>query len=274
MENMELLLLGVGAPPPTPNKSGPSNAILLNGQIYVVDAARNVSRQIVKAGFQVKEVNHLFFTHFHSDHYMGFPDLFVSRWITGAKTPLRVYGPPPVEEIVKKMLQFVDYDIELRVAEGKTRDGTDIEVTVLSPGDSFEVDGIRVSVERGTLHGNVEDILSYRFDADGRAIVIASDGSPTENLVPFSKGADVLVMHVCIPELIIEKYGGFRDMAKIAASHHASAEELAHTATDTGVGTLVFSHVVPPLGPNEEVLKAISEFYDGEIIPGEDLMRI
>jgi ribonuclease BN (tRNA processing enzyme) len=247
---------------------------VLNGRIYLVDAARNVSRQIVKAGFPVKEVDHLFFSHFHSDHYTGFPDFYISRWLTGAKTPLRVYGPPPVEEIVRRLLSFVEYDVDIRVAEGKQREGTEVEVTVLSPGDSFEVDGMRVSVERGTHHGNVPDILSYRFEAEDRAIVLASDGSPTEKLVPFSKGADVLVMHVCIPQLIIEKYGAFPDMAKIAVSHHATAQDLARTATDAGVGALVFSHVIPPLGPNEEVLKAVSKFYEGKIIPGEDLMRI
>ena len=68
--------------------------------------------------------------------------------------------------------------------------------------------------------------------------------------------------------------GLYVDMAKIAASHHASAEDLAHTSQEAGVGALVFSHVVPPLGPNEEVLKAISKFYDGRIIPGEDLLRL
>ena len=109
------------------------------------------------------------------------------------------------------------------------------------------MDGIGIHVEKGTRHGNVDQIISYAFAAEGRKIVIASDGSPTDKLVPLARGADVLVMHPCIPELIDENFGGFRGTAKIVAAHHATAEEVGKTATQAGVGMLVFSHVVPPL---------------------------
>ncbi len=270
--SMKLILLGVGAPPPTPEKCGPANAIVSGGKLYLVDAARHAATQIVKAGFSIGGVDHLFFTHFHSDHYSGFGEFFISRWIMGGKTPLRVFGPSPVEEIVKRMLHYYEYDIDLRANEGKSRDGAEIDVTVLSPGDSLEVDGIRIGVERGTRHGNVPDILSYRFEAGGRKIVIASDGSPTEKLVPFAKNADILVMHPCLPEFINENYGGFRETAKIVAAHHASAEEIGQTATRAEVGKLVFSHVVPPLAPNEKVMEALSRHFGGTIVAGEDLM--
>ena len=112
------------------------------------------------------------------------------------------------------MLRYYEYDIDLRAEEGKPRAGTDIEVSVLEPGDALEVDGIAVRVDKGTHHGNVDDILSYAFEAEGRKIVIASDGSPTEALVPLARGADVLVMHPCIPELIDERFGSFRATAR------------------------------------------------------------
>ena len=271
---MELILLGVGAPPPTPEKSGPSNAIVSGGKLYLVDAARHAATQIVKSGFPINTIDYLFFTHFHSDHYTGFGEFFLSRWILGAKTPLRVFGPAPVAETVKRMLHYYEYDIDLRANEGKSRKGTEIEVNTLSPGDTYEVDGIQIAVEKGTRHGNVDDILSYRFEAEGRKIVIASDGSPTDKLVPFAQGADILVMHPCIPELIDQRYGGFKETAKIVAAHHATAEEIGHTATEAKVGKLVFSHVVPPLAPNDKVAEALSIHYEGIIVAGEDLMRL
>ncbi len=271
---MDLILLGVGAPPPTPEKSGPCNAIVKGGELYLVDAARHAATQIVKAGFHVRGVNHLFFTHFHSDHYTGFGEFFLSRWIMGGASPLKVYGPLPVQSIVERMLLYYEYDITLRVGEGKPRDGAEIEVSTLAPGDSLNVDGIEVRAERGTRHGNVDDILSYSFEAEGRKIVIASDGSPTEAFIPFAKGADVLVMHPCIPELIDENFGGFSATARIVAAHHATAEEVGRTAARAGVGKLVFSHVVPPLAPDERVRGAITHYFDGPVIAGEDLMRL
>ena len=153
---MELILLGVGAPPPTPQKSGPCNAIVKGGKLYLVDAARHAATQIAKSGFRVSDVDHLLFTHFHSDHYTGFGEFFISRWLMGAATPLKVYGPSPVQEIVERMLHYYEYDMDLRANEGKPRAGTEIEVSVLEPGDALIVDGIGIHVEKGTRHGNVD----------------------------------------------------------------------------------------------------------------------
>ena len=270
---MELILFGTGAPPPRVDKNGPSNGIWVNNKLYLVDAARNVSQQIVKAGFKVSEIDQLFFTHFHSDHYSGFGDFYVSRWLGGAANPLQVWGPAPIVNIVKKMLDYYEYDVELRIAEGVERAGTGIEVNVLSPGDSFEVGGMSIHVDKGTRHGNVDDILSYRFDAEGRSVVIASDGSPTDRLAPLAKGANLLLAHFCVPH-IFEKYGITRPFTPLVIAHHASAEEVAHAAKEAKVDRLAFSHSVPPVTSNQEALEELSKFYQDEIFAGEDLMRI
>ena len=172
------------------------------------------------------------------------------------------------------MLHYYEYDIELRVDEGKAREGSEIEVTVLSPGDSFNLDGIEISVEKGTNHGNVDDILSFCFEAEGRKIVIASDGSPTEKLVPFSKGANILLMHPCFPEMFNENFGGIGSAAERVAAKHATAEDLGRTATGAGVDQLVFSHVLPSMVPNNKVKEDVSRYFDGTIIAGEDLLRL
>ncbi len=271
---MELILLGTGSPPPTPGRSGFADGIVLAGRLYLVDAGRNVPRQVAAAGFAVKDVAHLFFSHFHSDHYTGFGDFYLTRWLFGGETPLRVYGPPPVEEIAERMLRYYEYDVEIRVAEGMPRSGLGVEVRVLSPGDSLEVDGMRIRAERGTHHGNVADLLSYRFEAEGRAVVIAGDGGPTEKLVPFAEGADVLVMHPCLPELIVEQLGQTPEMAAIIASHHATTEEVGRVAAAAGVGTVVLSHIVPPAAPGEVIREEIAQHFGGEILIGEDLLRV
>ncbi|MEE9274002.1 MAG: MBL fold metallo-hydrolase [bacterium] len=271
---MELILLGTGAPPPNPKTSGQSDGIIANDKLYLVDAGRNVVRQLAAAGFPPGGVDHLFFTHFHSDHYTGFGDFYITRWMFGGKTPLKVYGPPPVEEIVERMLKYYEYDVEVRAAEGRPRDGLEIEVKVLAPGDSMEVDGIGVRVEEGTHHGNIEHMLSYRFEAEGRVIVLASDGGPTEKLVPFAKGADVLVMHPCVAEILVEQMGQTPEQAARIASHHATAEEIGKTAAAAGAGKVVLSHILPPMAPRDKLCAQIAERFGGEVAAGQDLMRI
>ena len=46
-------------------------------------------------------VEAVFLTHAHSDHIDGLGELGMTRWLnSGSATPLPVYGPPVVEEVV------------------------------------------------------------------------------------------------------------------------------------------------------------------------------
>ncbi len=270
---MELLLLGTGAPPAF-RKSGQADGILFKDKLYLVDAGRNVSRQIVASGFPIKDVENVFFTHFHLDHYSGFGDFIFSRWVGGATRPFRVYGPPPVEEIAKRTLDWLEYDIALRVREGRVREGTRMDVHALSPGDTLEVDGMTIGADKTTDHGIVEGMLSYRFEADGRTIVIAGDGAPMKKLTAFARGADVLVMHPCVPELFIKNTPQNPSRAKITISRHATPEQVGRTASAAGVGTVVLSHIIPIIADDEAVGEDVARYFDGEVIVGEDLQRI
>ncbi len=271
---MELILLGVGSPPPYPGASGHANGIVSGGRLYLIDAGRNVPRQIVSAGYKIHSVNHRLFTHFHSDHFTGFGDFYITRWLFGASNTLHVFGPTPVEQHVERMLHYYEYDIELRAKEGKPRAGLDLQTTIISRGESFEIGNLRVSADKCTEHGNVDDILSYRFEAEGRSIVIASDGSPNEKLASFARNADVLMMHPCLPESIVEMLDQTEQMAKIIAGHHATTEEIGRTAKEANVNTVVLSHLTPPMASREKTIEEVTRFFDGKIIFGQDLMRI
>ncbi len=270
---MELILLGTGATPPTPRRSGPANAVVVNDRLYLVDAGRNVPQQITAAGFKVADVDHLFFTHFHSDHYSGLGDLILTRWLMGATTPLEIFGPEPVTDIVQRVLHSFQYDIDVRAAEGKPRAGSEVTVTPLLPGATLDLNGIAIRFDKTARHGNVQEMLSYRFTADGRDIVIVGDGAPTDALVPFATGADLLLIHPCLPELIVEMLGQTPEQAAIIAGHHASTRQIADTATAAGVTTVVMSHIVPPMAPSERFVAEVSAGFAGAVIVGEDLAR-
>src|ERR1700720_4013009 len=96
----QIVLLGTGTPLPDPARSGPSTAIVVNGTPYLVDFGAGVVRQAAAArkkgvrGLEPVNLKIAFLTHLHSDHTLGFPDLILTPWIVGRKTPLEVYGPP------------------------------------------------------------------------------------------------------------------------------------------------------------------------------------
>ena len=125
---------------------------------------------------------------------------------------------------------------------------------------------------RGQTDEYIAKTISDFGHRNNKTIVIASDGSPTNQLLPFSKDADILVMHACVPELIQGRFGGNSETARIVASHHATFKEIGEIATNAKVKKLVFSHVVPPLAPDARVIEGISEYFSGEIIAGKDQM--
>ena len=271
---MELVLLGTGATPPTPRRSGPANLLVCDDHTYLVDAGRNVPRQISAAGFSCAGIDHLLITHFHSDHYSGLGDFFLTRWLMGATTPLQVYGPEPVTAIVRAVVASVQYDIDLRAAEGKPLAGSDLEVHVIASGQTLTVDGMTIRAETAAHHGNVDQLLSYRFQAEGRSLVIIGDGAPTDRTVPLAQGADVLLMHVGVAALIEEQLGQTPEQAAIIAKHHATPEQIGEVATAAGVGTVVTSHIVPPLAPEAVLVEGVTSRFGGAVLVGEDLMRI
>ena len=271
---MELVLLGTGATPPTPRRSGPANLLVCDDHTYLVDAGRNVPRQISAAGFSCAGIDHLLITHFHSDHYSGLGDFFLTRWLMGATTPLQVYGPEPVTAIVRAVVASVQYDIDLRAAEGKPLAGSDLEVHVIASGQTLTVDGMTIRAETAAHHGNVDQLLSYRFQAEGRSLVIIGDGAPTDRTVPLAQGADVLLMHVGVAALIEEQLGQTPEQAAIIAKHHATPEQIGEVATAAGRGdSRDVSHRSPP-GAGSGPGGGVTSRFGGAVLVGEDLMRI
>src|SRR6202049_3015989 len=63
-----------------------------------------------------------FVTHLHSDHTAGYPDLILTGWTAGRRTPLEVYGPTGLRSMTEHILQAYRIDIETRTnPEGDQR---------------------------------------------------------------------------------------------------------------------------------------------------------
>lgn len=116
-----LVLLGTGGGPAVKaSRAQPANAVVVNGAVYVVDAGDGVARQMALAGLSVTALRAVFITHHHSDHNADYGTLLLRSWASGLRRPVATYGPPPLEQITRSYLEYMDWDVRLR-AVGPSR---------------------------------------------------------------------------------------------------------------------------------------------------------
>ncbi|MBY0401160.1 MBL fold metallo-hydrolase [Myxococcota bacterium] len=229
---LHVLLCGAGGPLPDPVRSGPCVAVIAGETMVVVDAGTGGARNLQRLGFVPGRASAVFLTHFHSDHIDGLGELALLRWTGGAKTePLPVHGPAGVEEIVAGFGQAYRRDAGYRVAHhGEATvppSGAGmraVSFALPAPGEApvvFSANGLEVRAF-AVDHAPVEPAVGYRFDYQGRSLLVSGDTAKSPNLEAHAKGVDLLVHEALSPELVgrlhaAAERAGRANLAKIPA---------------------------------------------------------
>lgn len=268
---IQVILLGTGFPRPDPERAGPATAVVVGEKVFVVDAGRGVVLRLAATEFKLKQVQAVFLTHLHSDHTSGLPDLFTSTWIFGRKTPMELYGPKGTKGVARALLEYFKEDIHIRrdLTEMQPAEGAKINTHEIGEGVVYKHEDVTITAFE-VDHRPVEPAFGYRFDSGGKSIVISGDTHPSENLIRYAKGVDVLVHEVYLPEYLDKV-----DIPEVAArlkAYHTSPEEVGEVAQRAGVKLLVLTHLVPG---NEDklILERVRKKFSGKVVAGKDLMR-
>ncbi len=89
-DSVIVVKLGTGTPVPNPHAAGPATAVVVGSRVFLFDAGDNVERQLAAAKLPTNGVEAVFFTHLHSDHTLGYPDLIFTSWVFGRRSPGRL----------------------------------------------------------------------------------------------------------------------------------------------------------------------------------------
>ena len=275
---MEVILLGTGFPRPHPDRAGPSNMVVVNGKVFIVDAGRGVTMRYWATGHRFPQLKAVFLTHLHSDHTGGLPDLFNTSWVIRRVHPFELYGPLGTKKLAQAMLEFFSVDIPLRrdhtsrlPASGATINAHEIPEDTESQ-IVYEDADVRITAFH-VNHAPVVNAFGYKFEAGGKIVVISGDTAVSENLIKHARGADVLIHEVFLPDFIATV-----DSPEVAArlrSYHTTAEEAGQVAAKAGVKMLVLTHLVISDDPHDEeiLLERARKHFKGKIVVGRDLMR-
>ncbi|HPM56328.1 MAG TPA: MBL fold metallo-hydrolase [Thermomonas sp.] len=276
-----LVVLGTaGGPTPKPNRFPAAYALVVDEDVYLVDAGNGVAQQLARAGIGINRVRHVFISHHHSDHDADAGAVALLAWATNPTSPVTIWGPPPMRAQMAAYREYARFDIDTRTAdEGRPDFDAMTRVVEFNQEGLLLDDGtIKVRCARN-LHPPIRESYALRFDTPGRSYVFSGDTTYSPAVVALAKGADVLVHEVMyLPALdaLIASEPNASTLREHLLASHSTPEQVGRVATEAGVGTLVLSHFVPggPMVADETWLAAVRPHFGGRIVVAHDLMTL
>ena len=274
-QEIKVTLLGTGTPPPVMNRFGPSILVEAGGQKFLFDAGRGALQRLAQLRVRWQDVDGVFLTHLHSDHVVGFPDLWLTGWLVnpGRDRPLPVWGPRGTRKMMSHLEQAYEFDIRIRLYDDRASpDGVVILAEDIGEGVVHEKGGVKITAF-DVDHTPIKPAFGYRIDHAGRSVVLSGDTRVSDNLIRHAQGVDLLVHEVASPETF-QRAGAPPERAKSIVAHHVTPEQAGEVFSRTKPKLAVYSHIVLPTATEQDLLPSTRKTYSGPLELGEDLMVI
>ena len=267
-------LLGTGTPEPNIARFSASTLVEVGGKRFVFDFGRGVTMRMWQLKVPLGSIDAGFLTHFHSDHLVGLPDLWLTGWLRpaygGRNTPFVLYGPPGIKALTDHLSAAFAEDIATRMAdEHDPAAGIAFETHEIVPGLAYDRDGIKIYAFANDHGALVKPSYGYKVVYGGRVFVLAGDTRYSPAVVAQAKGADLFVHPVTfIPDALLVAQPAFRAVY----NHLASPEDAAKAFLLAAPKMAALSHIGLNGGSTEEQLVArIRQTYNGPLTVGHDL---
>jgi ribonuclease Z len=265
--DLSVVFLGTGGSVPTARRATACVLVRHGGDRLLFDCGEGAQRQMQRSTGLV-QVDEIFITHFHADHYLGVPGLLKTYDLQGRERPLRVVGPPGLAELFRALRRIfgrLNYDVELvelDQGEAISHDGYEIRafpvdhrvraygyalVEAERPGRFDPNRATELGVSSGPDFGrlqNGEEVQGASGPvrpADvmgkpraGRKLVFTGDTAPCEMTRVAAHDAELLVHD-----------GSFADeeTERAAETHHSTARQAAVLAREAEVKMLALVHI-------------------------------
>jgi ribonuclease Z len=267
---LDLVFLGTSASMPTALRAPPAILVRRGGERLLFDCAEGTQRQLQRSSVGLPDLEEIFLTHFHADHYLGLPGMLKTFALRGRDgVPLTVYGPAGLKELFSRLKPFLGRlpypltTVELGAGEELERGEYRIDTFALDHGVSaigyaivehdrpgrFDVAaadalGVPPGRERGILQAGeavtLPDGQVITPDAvlgparPGRKLVLAGDTAPSPAVVQAAHKADVLVHEATFSS---------EEAERARETLHSTAAEAAEVAKLAEVRLLALTHL-------------------------------
>jgi ribonuclease BN (tRNA processing enzyme) len=252
---MKLTILGSGTSVPHPDRAGPSHWLETRQGSLLLDISADAAHRMAEERLDWPNLDAIWISHFHLDHMGGLvPFLFGSKWApqTQSRTkPLRIFGPIGLRRIFEAMNLSNNYQL--------LEQAFTVEIVEVRPNTDFEVLPDVAANTFSTPH--TEESLALRLkDEDSKLFVYTSDTGFSEDLIPFAKDADLLLMEC-----------SFRRNKPV--QKHLELVEAMRLARECTPKRLVLTHLYPEWDEVDLVAEARS-LWPGETVEAKDGLRL
>jgi ribonuclease Z len=241
------------------------------------DCGEGTQRQMMRygVGFSCAEI---FFTHFHSDHFLGVIGLVRTLGLQGRTEPIRLFGPRGGERILRAALELgverPPFPVEIReLAPGErlARDGYELEAVPADHGGGalgyalreherrgrFDPDKARaMGIPEGPLWGRIARGETVTWDeAQPAGPPARRSAGPADLVGPTRPGRLVVISGDTRPCDAITKAAAAADLLvheatfteeeneRAAETRHSTARDAARVARAAGARRLVLTHL-------------------------------
>ncbi len=282
----EMRVISCGTGLPTPLTKAQKSACFMvelgNGDIFLFDIGTGSVENLFALQPRFANVDKVFISHLHTDHFGDLDALWVGGWGSGRYTPLHVYGPSGATPelgtaaAVDGLTTAYAWDIAGRSGAWPDAGGKMVahEFDYKQENEIvYEENGVRIT-SFPAIHV-LDGSVSYRLDWNGLSFVFGGDSIPNKWFVEYARGAD-LVVHESIytPEGMNQFFGwnNMRTATYVAAYIHTppSAFGKLMSAVKPRMAVAYHSLLLPEL--LQQSTEAIRSTYDGPLTIAGDLV--
>ncbi len=291
--------LGTGGSWPSVQRNVSAVAIKRGGEVLLFDCGEGTQRQIQRSSISYMQINKVFITHHHGDHFLGLPGFIQTMQLNDREEALHIYGPKGTEKIVDTILhlgyfspsypvighdlksgdilKFEGYEIRCTAARHNVPCLAYSLVEDMRPGKFNKPMALKLGVPEGPLfrklqQGESVEINGKKITPDmvlgpprpGRKITISGDTMPCKRVIELARGSDVLIHDATFDSSLEERakeYG------------HSTARQAAMVAKEAEVEKLYLTHISPRYRDAEELEKEAKEIFPASYV-AHDFMEV
>ncbi len=237
---VEVVFLGTGGAFITEQRTNLALLIEQPGFRMLVEAGPPVMYQLARAGYKAADIEHLFVSHLHGDHTLGFPMLALNR-IDSPKL-LQVYAAHSTIRQLGRLWEtaYPDLDKQRVNIKWHRRPEDRAEASEIAPGVTLET--------RPLPHHPGVVTLGARWEfADGLSIAFVTDTVPSPATVELARNCTLLIHEASFSAVLQSGYDP-------SAHYHSTAQQAGEMARQAGAHLLALVHLGPAIADHPDVL--------------------